>query len=97
MKNTLFLILFGMTLFQSALAAGTNYAMRVDGLACPFCAYGIEKKFKAIEGTSNIQVDLDKGLVTIDLIEGKTLKEKDMTTLFNDSGFTYRSMIKTPL
>lgn len=28
----------------AALAAGTQYAMRVDGLACPYCAYGIEKK-----------------------------------------------------
>ncbi len=78
-------------------AAGTNYNMRVDGLACPFCAYGIEKKFKKIEGISNIKVDLDKGLVSVDAKEGLELKEEAMKKLFNDSGFTYRSMKKTPL
>lgn len=28
----------------AALAAGPSYRLAVDGLACPFCAYGIEKK-----------------------------------------------------
>ncbi len=27
----------------SAFAAPSQYQLRVDGLACPFCAYGIEK------------------------------------------------------
>ena len=89
--------LMGVLLLQSAWAAGTNYEMRVDGLACPFCAYGIEKKMKAIDGTGKINVDLDKGLVSVDMAEGKQLTEKQMKTLFNDSGFTYRSMKKTPL
>ena len=34
----------------AAFAAGTEYQLRVDGLACPFCAYGIEKKLKKTEG-----------------------------------------------
>ncbi len=82
---------------QASFAAGTNYNIRVDGLACPFCAYGIEKKFKKMEGISNIQVDLDKGLVSVDAKEGVELKEGEMKTLFNDSGFTYRSMKATPI
>jgi mercuric ion binding protein len=97
MKNQILAGLFGLILMQTALAAGTHYEMRVDGLACPFCAYGIEKKLKAIEGTSKINVDLDKGLVSVDTIEGKELSEEKMKKLFHDSGFTYRSMKKTPL
>ena len=31
----------------AAFADGTRYELRVDGLACPFCAYGIEKKLTA--------------------------------------------------
>lgn len=27
-----------------AWSAETRYELRVDGLACPYCAYGIEKK-----------------------------------------------------
>ncbi|NOY66684.1 MAG: heavy-metal-associated domain-containing protein [Gammaproteobacteria bacterium] len=84
-------------MIQTAQAAGTQYEMRVDGLACPFCAYGIEKKLKAIEGTSNISVDLNKGLVKVEITEGKSLTEDRMKKLFNDSGFTYRSMKKKSL
>ena len=80
---------------QTSFSAGTNYNIRVDGLACPFCAYGIEKKFKAMDGISNIKVDLDNGIVSVDAKEGLELKEDEMIKLFNDSGFTYRSMIKT--
>ncbi len=85
------LLLLG-SLIPTAQAEGTRYEMRVDGLACPFCAYGIEKKFKAIEGTSNIDVDLDKGLVTVDLAKGKQFTEDQMKALFSDSGFTFRGM-----
>ncbi len=97
MKKQLLLSLFGLLLFQNIFAAGNHYEMRVDGLACPFCAYGIEKKLKEIEGTDKINVDLNKGLVSVNVAEGTELTEAQMKKLFNDSGFTYRSMKKTPL
>ncbi len=101
MKKTIVISIFSaMVMFsslQTSFAAGTNYNIRVDGLACPFCAYGIEKKFKKIDGISNIKIDLDKGLVSVDAKEGVELKEDKMKTLFNDSGFTYRSMKTTPI
>lgn len=97
MKKQIILFVFSTLLMSPAFAAGTHYEMRVDGLACPFCAYGIEKKLKAIEGTSEISVDLDKGLVKVNTTETTELTEEQMTKLFNDSGFTYRGMKKTPL
>lgn len=97
MKKQILISLFGLLLIQNVFAAGTHYEMRVDGLACPFCAFGIEKKLKAIEGTGKIDVDLDKGLVKLNVAEGKELTEEQMKKLFNDSGFTYRSMVKTQL
>jgi len=96
MRKQLLATLAGLIFMQLVYAAGTRYEMRVDGLACPFCAYGIEKKLKKIEGTSNIEVDLDKGLVSVDMAEGKELSEEQMKKLFNDAGFTYRSMKKKP-
>ena len=90
-------LLLGVVFIQTAWAAGTRYEMRVDGLACPFCAYGVEKKLKAINGTSDIHVDLDKGLVNVTVSEGMELTEEQMKKLFTDSGFTYRSMKKTPV
>ncbi len=97
MKKQILSVVFGILLLQNAFAAGSHYEMRVDGLACPFCAYGIEKKLKAIEGTDKITVDLDKGLVTVNVAEGVELTDEQMKKLFNDSGFTYRSMKKSSL
>ena len=35
-----------------------GYEIRVAGLACPFCAYGIEKHLRKIEGVEQIEVDV---------------------------------------
>ncbi len=81
----------------SVLADGIQYRMRVDGLACPYCAYGIEKNLKKIDGVDEIDFDMNNGLVTVNVAEGVTLSDVQMTKLFNDAGFTFRSMSTVPL
>ena len=95
MKKILLILLLSFS--ASTFAASRHYLMRVDGLACPYCAYGIEKKLKKISGLSNIKVDLAKGIVTVDASDGTLLNEKQMKTLFKDAGFTFRSMKQTTL
>lgn len=97
MKKSLAMTMLALVWSVAALAAGTQYRMQVDGLACPYCAYGVEKKLKQIDGVGKIDVDLDKGLVTVDVAGGVELTEDQMRQLFTDAGFTYRSMTKTPL
>ena len=75
-----------------AFAESMQYTMRVDGLVCPFCAYGIEKKLKAIDGVQNIDIDLDKGLIVVIGNGNINLTDEQMTILFQDAGFTFRSM-----
>lgn len=93
MKHLLIsLIIFAAT--SGMALADAVYTMRVDGLACPYCAYGIEKKLKKITGIKTVKVDLDKGLVTAIADDKVVLTDKQMTQLFKDSGFTFRSMTK---
>ena len=92
MKKILAVLIMVFAINGIALAAGTQYIMRVDGLACPYCAYGIEKKLKKIDGVKKIDVDLNKGLVIVNVAEGVVLSEEKMKKLFKDAGFTYRSM-----
>lgn len=74
--------------------ADTTYSMRVDGLACPYCAYGIEKKLEQIEGVDaeSIDVDLKAGVVRVTTTDDVELTEERMKELFHDAGFTYRGM-----
>lgn len=97
MKKMIALTVLGLIWNASAIAAGTQYEMRVDGLACPYCAYGIEKKLNAIDGVKKINIDLNKGLVTVIVADGVRLTEVQMTKLFQDAGFTYRSMTEKAL
>jgi len=86
------ILILTMMLSTAVPAAGSHYRIRVDGLACPYCAYGVEKKLKAIDGVEAIDVDLDEGLVRVDVTEGTLLSEEQLIRLFQDAGFTYRGM-----
>jgi len=80
-----------------AVAAGTEYDMRVDGLACPFCAYGIEKAFIKTAGVKSVDIDLKNGLVIVKTDEGKTFTEDKLKAIINDTGFTMKSMTEKSL
>lgn len=96
MKSAIFLFLITLLLSSAVWAEGKRYEMRVDGLACPYCAYGIEKKLLSIEGASQVDIDLEKGVVSVNVPDGVELTKAQMTQLFDDAGFSYRSMIVKP-
>ncbi len=77
-------------LWSLPLFAAPQYALSVDGLACPFCAYGIEKKLLSVEGVKRIDVDIDAGRVIVTMDEGATLEEPAARQAVNDAGFTLR-------
>ncbi len=96
MKKLLVLTIMSLLWNTAAFAAGTLYKIRVDGLACPYCAYGIEKKLNKLDGVKFLDMDLEKGVVTVRASDGVTLSDEQMTQLFKDAGFTFRSMTSTP-
>ena len=97
MKKLIATMIVALIWSAAAFAEGTQYRMRVDGLACPYCAYGIEKNLKKIDGVEKIDVDLNNGLVTVNVAAGVTLTDSQMAKLFTDAGFTFRSMVTVPL
>lgn len=90
-------ILVGLLWSGLTMGAGTLYELRVDGLACPFCAYGIEKKLSRTAGVESVEVDLERGLVLVKAKEGARLTERQMRRLIEDTGFTLRGMTERPL
>ena len=73
----------------------STFEIRADGLACPYCAYGIEKKFMAIKGVKYVDVNLEQGKVLVTGDVHLNFEEQQLKTLFNDAGFTYRTMNRT--
>ncbi|CAI2719611.1 Heavy-metal-associated domain-containing protein [Nitrospina watsonii] len=66
------------------------YKVYVDGLSCPFCTYGIEKKFNEVEGVQTIDIDLKTGATVITMKPGATLDEDTARKTVEAAGFTLR-------
>jgi len=74
-----------------ARAAVDHYDVQVDGLACPFCAYGLEKKLKNLPGVANVQIELNTGWASFDVLSG-VLLPGPVQDVVRDAGFTPRDI-----
>jgi len=98
MKVVYFFGLLGILLLSDSFFIHTasaeikSIAITVDGLACPFCAYGVEKKTKRLKGVKEIKILLNAGTVILKCAEDKSPAFADVRTAIKDSGFTPRSM-----
>lgn len=80
----------------SALAAPVSYRLHVDGLACPFCAYGIEKKLSAVRGVNRVETDIKAGVVVVTMQEAAALDEADAKRAVQKAGFTLKGFEPVP-
>ena len=71
-----------------AWAAVVSYRLQVDGLACPFCAYGIEKKLTALDGVDKVETHIREGAVIVTMEDGAALDEATAKRAVETAGFT---------
>ena len=75
---------------EPATQAGTStdqIEVQVNGMSCPFCAYGIEKKLRAIAGARDVKVDLEAGRATFEAPSG-AVTEQEVRRAIKDAGFS---------
>ena len=68
-------------------------AVRVDGLACPFCAYGMEKKLKRIDGVEKMDIKINEGLVLLYYSEDAQIDQALIEKKVKEAGFTPRQIM----
>ncbi len=85
-------LVLGLMLFAAtaALADSHVYKLYVDGLACPFCAYGVEKHVGGLDNVKSVEILIDEGIVAVTMASGKTLDEASARQAVSDAGFTLR-------
>lgn len=93
MNRRFALVFLALLLCIPAFAGGLNYQIGVNGLACPFCAYGIEKRLNVIDGVEKISVDIEAGEVIVSMAEGKRLSEAQAQEKVEEAGFTLNSFL----
>ena len=78
--------------FIEAGAEITEVRLSVDGLGCPFCVYGLEKKLKKVDGVKDLQIDLKSGSAIITLQEGAIPDTSTFENAVKNAGFTLGGM-----
>ena len=59
----------------------------VNGLVCDFCAQSIQKLFNKEESVEAVDINMDKGMIKIDLKDGQNMDDNLITKLITDSGY----------
>lgn len=65
-----------------------DVAVEVNGLSCPFCAYGIEKKFVERPEVESVVVALEENEVHLWLRSGQELSDEQVRRTVEEAGFT---------
>jgi len=94
MINTklIFLLTLILTLFNINNSIAADTVFYVDGMTCPFCTAGLEKKLKSIDGVSEVQITLKTGEVIIK--SEKELTKSSLKEAVMDAGFAMRKDLK---
>ncbi len=75
-------------LAPSEVLTGASVRLKVDGMVCPFCAYGLEKRLEEIVSIDAVLIRISDGLVQIRTKEGQELTDEALTDAVKKSGFT---------
>ncbi len=91
-KSALTALGVALLLTASAAHAG-DVVLRVDGLVCPFCAYGVEKKLLRVPAVSGMDILLEEGRIILRLREGERLDGEALHRAVDEAGFTLRKIL----
>jgi len=62
--------------------------VQVDGLGCPFCAYGLEKKMLEMDGVKKFRIEMESGLTSFTYPTEKKLSLEEVKAQVDKAGYT---------
>lgn len=88
------LLLMGMAHAVPAMAQnqGTKVLVKVEGLSCPFCAFGLEKKLRKLDGVQAVTIKVDQGVAEVTFAPGAVVDEDKIREAVIAGGFTPREI-----
>lgn len=73
-----------------------SYVLQIDGLACPYCGYGIEKQFARQRGVEGTNIDIEKGMVVVTVAPDTRFSDAELEQIVHDSGFELGAVVHRP-
>jgi len=65
----------------------------IKGMACPYCAFGMEKELKKMAGVENVEIELKKGLAYISTPKDQKPTKESLEKIITDAGFTVGEIV----
>ncbi len=69
--------------------------VKILGMSCPFCAYGVEQKLKKLEGVEGLEVKLKTGLATLTMAEGADIPNEELRKVVDQAGFEAAAIVRS--
>ena len=69
----LFLFIITMIAIPPANAQVSSVTVGVDGMSCPFCAFGVEKRLKKVDGAGSVKVAVETFIVAVFVVVGNRI------------------------
>ena len=67
---------------------GASVRLKVNGMVCPFCAYGLEKRLQEVASIDAVLIRISDGLVQIRTKEDQELTDEVLADVVKKSGFS---------
>jgi len=71
-----------------------SVTIHVDGLSCPFCAYGLEKHLKKVAGVEGVTINMKSGTAIVRLKPGLRVDDAALREAVKKAGFTPRKITR---
>ena len=94
MKNLIYILILIFTSIHTNAAGLYNIKIHVKGLVCDFCARSVEKTFGKNKAIESIAVDLENGIIGLNLKENTGITEEEIANLVKSSGYAIESIEK---
>lgn len=88
------IVIFFLSSALPLLAESNNQKIiiKVEGLYCPFCAYGLEKQLKKLKGFNKVEVNLKHGVAELQIKPGVTVTDAAIQKAVEEAGFDSASI-----
>lgn len=89
MKALLFIVMF-----IPALSFADHIQVKVQGMVCSMCAQGIQKKFKADQAVSRVDVNLDEKTVHLETKAKNDLTDDQIKKIITEAGYSVKEIVR---
>lgn len=62
--------------------------VEVEGMSCPFCAFGLEKRLRKVDGVDRVEVHLEAGMAVLSAVAGGSIVLAAIPEAVERAGFT---------